>query len=203
MSAARQEAIARYIDWTIGHEGGFAADPADPGGATNFGVSLRYARDAHGVEIDLDLDGDGDVDAADIRALSRDRAVEIYRKGWWDKHPWLDAIVDREIVGSAPAPCQSLAAKVFDLGVNMGMRQAVRLIQRAVPCCIGGRCLVVDGLFGPTTTAAVFAVGGSHFTAPQLRAAVSMAAVWFYTDLADRRPASRKFLPGWRNRAYA
>ena len=41
-------------------EGGYTDHPSDPGGATNLGISLRFAQD-----IALDLDDDGDTDATD------------------------------------------------------------------------------------------------------------------------------------------
>ena len=31
------------IPIVLKHEGGFADNPADPGGATNFGISLRFS----------------------------------------------------------------------------------------------------------------------------------------------------------------
>lgn len=49
----------------IGHEGGFIDHPADPGGATNFGISRRS------------------YPGEDIEHLTLDRAKLIYRRDFW------------------------------------------------------------------------------------------------------------------------
>jgi lysozyme family protein len=60
---ASVEQIAEQI---VAREGGYVDDPDDPGGATNFGVTIHTMR-----RLGLDLTGDGAVTAADVRALSR------------------------------------------------------------------------------------------------------------------------------------
>ena len=57
--------IDEIIDDIIQREGGYNDIKEDKGGATNFGISLRYASG-----IGLDLDNDGDVDKDDIRIVS-------------------------------------------------------------------------------------------------------------------------------------
>ena len=49
-------AVARVLE----HEGGFVDDPVDPGGATNWGISLRYLKKAGAVDANVDgwLDDD-------------------------------------------------------------------------------------------------------------------------------------------------
>ena len=54
-------------------EGGFVNDPRDPGGATKFGISLRFLR-----SIGLDLNRDGIIDGIDIRGLSHVAAKKIF-----------------------------------------------------------------------------------------------------------------------------
>ena len=69
--------IAREI---VAREGGFVDDPDDPGGATNYGVTIHTMR-----RLGLDLDADGDVDTADVRALSRDQAIEIFIEHYYQR----------------------------------------------------------------------------------------------------------------------
>ncbi|MCB1366762.1 MAG: peptidoglycan-binding protein, partial [Rhodobacteraceae bacterium] len=64
----------------VDREGGYVNDPNDPGGATNYGVTIHTMR-----RLGLDLDGDGDVDAADVRALPRARAVAIFIEHYYQR----------------------------------------------------------------------------------------------------------------------
>jgi len=56
----------------IGHEGGYSDNPADPGGATMYGVTERVAR-ARGY-------------AGDMRALPLSFAKAVAKKDYWDKY---------------------------------------------------------------------------------------------------------------------
>ena len=49
---------------------------------------------------------------------------------------------------------QSIADKVFDMAVNMGMGTAVRLVRAALNGALGAR-LKLDGIAGPKTLAAI------------------------------------------------
>jgi lysozyme family protein len=55
------------VDRVLFNEGGYSSNPADPGGATNFGISSR------------------EYPGLDIAALTRDAAVKIYWRQWWLK----------------------------------------------------------------------------------------------------------------------
>ena len=98
------------------HEGGYVNDKDDSGGATNWGISLRFVK-AEGIE--LDIDGDGDIDKDDMKALSEVKAKDIYHKYFWLRNKY-DEVSNPEI-----------ASKLFDMSVNMGARQAHKLAQRA------------------------------------------------------------------------
>lgn len=168
------------------HEGGFVDHPADPGGATNYGVSLRYLRSLG--DVVGDFDDDGDVDAEDIRKMSEEDARGIYRQRWWDRYKY-GLITD-----------QRLATKVFDMAVNMGARQAHRLLQRALNSLrvrTGGPALLVDGDLGPKTLATANAA-----PANLLHGELQKRQAEFYGSLVRARPSRAAFLKGWLNRAY-
>ena len=65
--------VTDIADEIIAREGGFVDDPADPGGATNFGVTIHTMR-----RLGLDLDRDGDVDVTDVRRLTKRQARDIF-----------------------------------------------------------------------------------------------------------------------------
>lgn len=180
------------IGVVLAHEGGYVNHPEDPGGATKFGISLRWLRQELGDDADFDLDGD--VDAEDVQSLTEEQAKEIYRVHWWDKY------------GYGRIVSQSIATKVLDLAVNMGARQAHRIVQRALASC--GKQVKDDGILGPVTLGAVNGVGYT-----MLLAAIRSEAAGFYRGLVMRNAALRKhgikapdfsvFLKGWLRRAYS
>lgn len=154
----------------VAREGGYVNDPDDPGGATNFGVTIHTTR-----ALGLDLDGDGDVDPGDVRRLTREQAVEIF----------LEHYYARPRIGMLPEPLQ---ATVFDMQVNAGAN-AVKILQRLLRDM--GLEIAVDGVIGPQTARAAHA---ALEAAPgHLVDAYGIARRNYYYAIADRRPASRKY----------
>lgn len=154
----------------VAREGGYVNDPDDPGGATNFGVTIHTMR-----RLRLDLDGDGDVDIRDVRALTRAKAVDIFIQHYFTK-PRINLL---------PEPLQ---ASVFDMQVNAG-NNAVKILQRLL--AEFQEPVGVDGSIGPLTAAAV---GRAYQKAgPHLVDAYGIARRNYYFRIADRRPASRKY----------
>lgn len=179
------------------HEGGFVDDPVDPGGATNFGVSLRFLRGLGDLDgdgyLDGDLDRDGDVDAEDIRRMTREQAKAIYRSQWWDRYGY----------GQLGLP--KVAAKVFDLSVNMGAHQAHKCLQRALGSV--GLDLSDDGILGPASRRAIEDVAKAARQGVNsegaLLAALRSEAAGFYRTLIAEKPAFAKYRRGWLRRAYS
>ncbi|MBW4707990.1 peptidoglycan-binding protein [Roseobacter sp. YSTF-M11] len=154
----------------VAREGGFVNDPDDPGGATNFGVTIHTMR-----TLGLDLDRDGTVTVADVRALTKAQAVEIFEKHYFEK----------PLIALLPPP---LHATVFDMYVNAGAN-AVKILQRLLNDM--GHDVAVDGALGPQSIAAAQA---AYVQAPgHLADAYGIARRNYYFRIADRRAASRKF----------
>lgn len=145
-------------------EGGFVHDPDDPGGATKFGVTLATLRRVR-----------GQADVADLRALTRVEAVDIF----------IEHYFNRPRIGELP---RALQASVFDMYVNAGAN-AVRILQRLLGEI--GQVVAVDGVIGPETeaaAAAAFAAGPNH-----LADAYGIARRNYYYRLGDARSKSRKY----------
>ena len=154
----------------VAREGGYVNDPDDPGGATNFGVTIGTMR-----RLGLDLDGDGKVTAADVKRLTASQAVDVFIRHYFE----------RPRIAQLPHP---LHATVFDMYVNAG-GNAVKILQRLLGQF--GRPTAADGAIGPKTIAASSAV---HKIAPDhLADAYGIARRNYYYRLADQRPASRKY----------
>lgn len=64
---ASEAIFQRWVEITLGFEGGYSDDPHDPGGETNFGISKRsYPNE-------------------DIANMTRERAIAIYHRDFWEK----------------------------------------------------------------------------------------------------------------------
>ena len=162
---------------TLHHEGGFVDNPNDPGGATYRGISLRFLR-AEGE----DIDNDGDIDLQDIQALADNpEAINgLYQQYFWQPNRLNEV------------PSELLSCKIFDMCVNMGARQAWKLVQRA-----SGR-LVADGIVGPRTIEYLVQQTDSDF---DLIKRIRAEQEKFYRALVKQKPNLGVFLKGWLRRA--
>ena len=92
------------VEIILKNEGGLVDHPQDPGGVTNFGISLKaYPQ--------LGREG--------IINMTASQAKEIYRRDYWDKLQ-CDKLPGMVRLG------------VFDFAVNSGVSQAVKTLQKVV-----------------------------------------------------------------------
>jgi lysozyme family protein len=97
------------------HEGGYTNDATDPGGPTNFGITIadyrQYVK--------------ADATAADVKAMRIDDAKAIYRARYWNTQA-----------------CDALPAgvdyAVFDYGVNSGIVRSGKVLRRVLKLPDGG-----------------------------------------------------------------
>lgn len=170
------------VQEVIKNEGGFSNNPNDPGGATNYGISLRFLK-----EMNIHIDADPDIDIDDVKAISFTDAKELYKKYWWDKYHY-------EAINSL-----AVATKIFDIAVNMGAKQAHKIIQIACQYC-GYSDLKIDGLLGGKTLAGLNEISlcGREGI---LRNEIIEHQEWFYEHLVENDSRLKVFLKGWLNRA--
>lgn len=88
------------------HEGGYTDHPSDPGGPTNWGITIHDAR----------MYWKRDACADDVRGMPKDVAKRIYRTKYWDA-----------------MRCDELPAgvdyAVFDFGVNSGVTRSLKFLE--------------------------------------------------------------------------
>src|SRR5918993_1315879 len=110
------------LTFTLTQEGGYVDDPADPGGATNMGITLATLRH---------WDHEPTLGPADVQDMTRQIAAAIYRTLYWNalRGDSLPAGVD---------------LSTFDFGVNAGTRRSAELLQQVLGLPPGQ----VDGAVG-------------------------------------------------------
>lgn len=179
--------VRQIAEDIVAREGGFVNDPDDPGGATKYGVTVHTMR-----RLRLDLTGDGRVSVADVRALSRAQAVDIFITHYFE----------RPRIAEMPG---ALQPSLFDMYVNAG-GNAVKILQRLLRDM--GFDVGVDGAIGPQTLAAARKAADPDGLA--FCDAYGVARRNYYFRLADGRVASRKYARtrrggkgGWITRAEA
>ena len=104
-TSSYDQALARLL----AHEGGYTDDAADPGGPTNFGITIfdyrKYVKPG--------------ASAADVKAMRVEEAESIYRSKYWDAQR-----------------CDELPAGVddcvFDYGVNSGTGRSGKVLRRCL-----------------------------------------------------------------------
>ena len=101
MTASNRDAA---ISKTLTYEGGYTNDPRDPGGATNWGITIADAR----------MYWKADATPADVKAMPKSVAIAIYRDKYWAKMG----------CDSRPAGPDFVD---FDYGVNSGVARSLKL----------------------------------------------------------------------------
>lgn len=169
-------------------EGRYVDSPNDPGGATNFGISLKFLLTTGDLDKDGWLDGDinhdGRLTVEDIKLMKEADAAKIYDLYFWSKQ------------GYGLINDQAIATKVFSLAVNMGSAGANKCLQRAIRAVNNRIAVVEDGIFGRHTAEAV-----NKINPLQLLPAIRSEAAGYYRSISYK--GSENYLKGWLNRAYS
>ncbi len=169
-------AFSFAVDFVLKNEGGLVEDAHDEGGITNFGISFRFYKTIY-----------PDAIADDIKNLSREQAVEIYKTHFWDHSRF------------AEINSQIIADLCFDMHVNMGLAAATKILQRSL-CCVAGNAnwILDDGIFGNQTLTSTNNLQSIDLLVIALRS----ERAGYYRDIVLQNPSQKVFLEGWLNRAY-
>lgn len=169
----------------------FTDDPSDRGGATRYGLTLRFVAQCCKIDPALiktfDINHDGQVDTPDIRNMEIAPAKGLYESEFWRKTG----------IYCLPAP---LDDAVFDQAVNDGVTPAVKMLQAACnqveKARAGYQPLRVDGGLGLLTRACVSSIF-RHGEGALLLGAYRTAARDRYVAIVAADPSQRPFLAGW------
>ena len=132
-----RENLAVSLDLMFGHEGGYVNVKSDRGGPTKYGITHRTLAASRGVAL---------VTAAQVKAMTREEAVEIYRRSYWSQS------------GGDLLP-SGLDYAAFDFGVNSGPQTSVKKLQTVLQTkkVYDGN---IDGHIGEQTIGAIAAYPG-------------------------------------------
>jgi lysozyme family protein len=173
MSKMNNDIVRRTI---IESEGGYQNDSSDKGNwtggalgagenvGTNMGITPVTLAAARGVDV-------SEITAEDMKNLKPEEAEEIYLTTYL-KGPKIDKL-----------PGENLQGIVFDMGVVMGPKRAIALMQEALG-------VTSDGVIGPET---IFAARNTDLS--KLRDSYKS-----YFKTVATRGENKKFLRGWMNR---
>lgn len=161
------------------HEGGWVNNPVDPGGETNWGISMLMVRREGMTPAEL---GIPNFDPGCMKLMTVDTAKQIYKKFFWDK-PGYDRIIDDVV-----------ATKIFDCAVNCGPGRSAKMAQLAANRC--GQSLITDGKLGPKSIAGINACEPKAFLAAM---ALEMKA--YYDSIVLKNPKLVVFIRNWTKRA--
>jgi len=117
----------------------------------------------------------------DIAKLSRHDAIDIYFKDYWN--PLYDEVPDKH-----------LAFKLFDLGINMGVKRVVKALQGVL--ISHGFKIAQDGIFGRKTLEALKA---DNISADR---AFYQVIEETYKNIVKRDSDKKRYLRGWLNRLH-
>ncbi len=162
--------IKIYFPKVLKHEGGFVNDKTDRGGATNMGVTLSTWK-----QLGYDKNGDGFISDLDIKLLTKEDALKVLKKGYWDR--WQADMIKNQSVA------EILVEWVWGSG-----KWGIIIPQRILG-------LKEDGVVGPATLKAVNDTNqGIFFNV------VQAAKLVFIDELIGNHPEQIKFKDGWYNR---
>lgn len=171
----------------------YSNDKVDKGGETVFGISRKYWGGLELWKVVDDIKNKLDIDNLKINdtqkallisneLLKNDVAVksikDFYYVNFWEK------------LGCNNAPNQAFADNLFLLGVNAGVKRAIKTGQEA--CNI-----TVDGIIGGETRKAFFYANSKNvekFTEIEIR---------YYKSIVEKDKSQERFLNGWIRRAKA
>lgn len=178
----------------IGVEGGYVNNPADHGGATNWGITAVTAAKYQAVLV-ATYHWDGT-----MQNLSQAMATYVYIQEYWN-------VMSLDGVLAINSHTPLLADLLFEAGVNVGTGTVVKALQQSLNVLNNqGQYygdIAVDGGLGQGTISAIRSLLSARASdgLPNLLWMVSALIGARYISLAVANESQEQFESGWENRA--
>lgn len=166
--------IVDIIRDTLIREGGFVDHHLDKGGPTKYGITKKT----------LEAYLCRPCTTNDVKALSVEIAKEIYHSNYYKK-PKIYLLPN------------CVQEQVFDMAINHGSKQAVKLLQKAVN---GFKTVIIDGVIGLQTVDAV-TQWVNEVGCVEVNNALANTRIKFYEAIVRNDAAQELFFKGWLKRA--
>ena len=175
------------------NENGFSDNILDSGGATNFGLSLRFLREIPNEKLRKYgiFKLAKDLSVADVRNLIEEQAIAIYQGEFWCEAPF------------EKISWQQVCNYLFDMCVNHGISHGIKILQHAiwdVEFKRDGLGVVDDGILGNLTLDAIEYLDAHN--SGEFLVALTAERCAYYRMLVEISPKNKEFLNGWLDRAF-
>lgn len=154
----------------INLEGGLSKDPTDYGGVTKYGIAKKYYPEV------------------DIENLTLEAALVIYKRDYWDKFLG-DKIADQDI-----------ATEMLDIAINLHWLRAGKFLQEALNNISKVAPLIVDGLVGEKTLAALNYLSGNQNKKRGILVQLNGFQFMHYYEQKQKDPNQVNKFEGWLRR---
>lgn len=160
---------------TLKHEGGYSNNPNDPGGETNYGITIKTAK-SHGYQ-------------GSMKDIPIDTVREIYSKNYW-------LCIKCNIIALKSV---ELATYLFDCSVNIGVKKTAKILQQALNSLNRkDKDLPEDGIIGPATLGCINSMDTKDLSL--LLKTVKILRGYHYIHISTLNPKLKEFIRGWINR---
>ena len=179
---------------TSAHEGGYANDAIDRGGETYRGISRVH----HPGWVGWDRIDALKAEAGFPGLLSADASLQASVKAFYKQEYW-DRFLGDDVTS------QQVATELFDTGVNMGVRRAVRFLQNGLNLLNRDQenypDLVVDGWLGQQSLAVLSKYLRLDGNSDALIKLMNIQQGARYVSIMEHDSSQEKYARGWLRRA--
>ena len=164
--------INKFIPFILKWEGGFVKNPADLGGATNMGVTLKTWQDCG-----YDKNGDGIIDEEDLKLIFQQDLIEcVLKPHYWDR--WQADRIHNQSVAN-------LLVDWIWISGTTGIKTPQQVLN-----------LQPDGIVGEKTLTAI----NDYPDQRELFERLKTERIAYIERICSLRPANKRFEKGWLNR---